>query len=182
MEAGASVTTRLDVGDDADAEWLPQETILFDRARLRRSTEVRLSGSARFLGIEAVIFGRAAMGEQDATGALSDRWRIWRDGALVYADAFGLDGNVAATMARPALGGGAGAMAVILLVAPDSAALLGPVREALAETDGQAAASSWNGILAVRLLAPDGATLRADLIRALRPLRGGRPLPRVWSC
>jgi urease accessory protein len=45
-----------------------------------------------------------------------------------------------------------------------------------------AAASAWNGMLLVRLLATDGATLRHDLLRALAALRGGRAMPRVWSC
>jgi urease accessory protein len=45
-----------------------------------------------------------------------------------------------------------------------------------------AAASAWNGMLLVRLLATDGATLRHDLLRALAVLRGGRAMPRVWSC
>jgi urease accessory protein len=37
-------------------------------------------------------------------------------------------------------------------------------------------------MLVVRLLARDGALLRHDMLRALAALRGGLPLPRVWSC
>jgi urease accessory protein len=71
---------------------------------------------------------------------------------------------------------------MIVHVSSRAAALLGPVREALGGAVGMAAASAWNGILLVRLLAKDGAVLRHDLLLALGALRGGRAMPRVWSC
>jgi urease accessory protein len=73
-------------------------------------------------------------------------------------------------------------MAVIVHAAADAATLLDPVREALSQAQGRAAASSWNGLLVARFLAPDGEALRHDIIAALAVLRGGRPLPRVWRC
>src|SRR5262249_42343437 len=54
--------------------WLPQETILFDRARLRRSVDVDLQDDAQLLLAEAVIFGRGDMGETLTQGLLVDRW------------------------------------------------------------------------------------------------------------
>ncbi|WP_260928874.1 hypothetical protein [Novosphingobium sp. 9] len=80
-------------------------------------------------------------------------------------------------MSRPALGNGAGAFATVLRLAPDAAALLDPLRHALTGAQGRVAASSWNGILALRLLAPDGAVLRHDLALALEVLREGLPRP-----
>jgi len=80
------------------------------------------------------------------------------------------------------VGGRARAMAVIVHVANDAAALLEPVRGTLATAQGQAAASAWNGILAVRLIAPDGEILRRDIAAALEVMRKGRALPRVWRC
>jgi urease accessory protein len=114
----ATLDTRIAIDAGADAEWLPQETILFDRARLRRTMEVRMAGDAHFLGVEAVMFGRAAMGETMASGLLDDRWRIWRDGRLVYADAMRLDGPVDALLQRSAIGAGARAMAVVMDLTP----------------------------------------------------------------
>jgi urease accessory protein len=182
MDEGASIETRLGVANRADAEWMPQETILFDRARLTRDMQVRVASASSFLGVEAVVFGRTAMGEVMRSGSLCDRWRIWRDGRLVYADALRLDGAVDELMARAAIGAGARAMAVLIHVSSRAASLLGTVREALAGALGTTAASAWNGMLVVRLLARDGAILRHDMLRALVALRGGRPLPRVWSC
>jgi urease accessory protein len=71
---------------------------------------------------------------------------------------------------------------VIVHACPRASTLLEPVRERLETARGQAAASAWNGLLAVRLLAPDGETLRYDMTAALAVLRDGRPLPRVWRC
>lgn len=182
LDEPASVSTRLDVGQGACAEWLPQETIIFDRARLVRDMQIRLAGDADFLGVEAVVFGRTAMGEVVETGSLVDRWRIWRDGRLIYADALRLEGSIDALLRRPAIGAGARAMAVIILAAPRAAALLEPLRIALGAARGEAAASSWNGMTVVRLLAADGSALRHDVLLALASLRDGRAMPRVWSC
>jgi urease accessory protein len=182
LSHGCRIETELRVEQGADAEWLPQETILFDRARLARETRILLDADVTFLGLEAVVLGRTAMGERMAQGALSDRLRIYRNGRLIYADALALEGEVDALMRRSAIGGGARAMAVIVHASTRAAALLEPVREALARPSGRAAASAWNGLLAIRLLAPDGAALRADIVAALMALREGRPMPRVWRC
>lgn len=182
LSIGCRIQTCIDVGQGADAEWLPQETILFDRARLERDARIMLAADVSFLGLEAVVLGRTAMGERMTRGRLRDRMRIYRGGRLIYADALEIGGDVDALMRRAAIGNGAAAMAVIVHASTRAASLLEPVREALAVPRGHAAASSWNGLLAVRLLAPDGAALRADIVAALSVLRGGRPLPRTWQC
>lgn len=179
---GSAINTRLTVERGATAEWLPQETILFDNCRLRRDAQVVLAEDVTFLGVESVVLGRTAMGEDVRQGSLRDRMRIWRNGRLVYADTLALDGDVAALMQRAAIGGGARGMAVIVHASAGAKALLDPVRDALEGAAGLAAASSWNGLLAVRLLAPDGEVLRHDVALALAALREGRPLPRVWRC
>ncbi|WP_157218374.1 urease accessory protein UreD [Flavisphingomonas formosensis] len=178
----ARITSRLTVSRGARAEWLPQETILFDRAALDRDMQLRLHGDAEFLGLEAVVLGRKAMDETVRSGMLRDRWRIWRDGRLIYADALKLDGAIAERMGRAALGAGARAFAVLIHISARAAALLGGLREALTAAGGLAAASAWNGLLVARFLAPDGATLRRDMLAALAALREGRAMPRVWMC
>lgn len=179
---GARISTALEVARGAHAEWLPQETILFDGARLDRDARIVLAEDVTFLGLEAVVLGRHAMGERVRRGHLRDRMRIWRNGRLIYADALVLDGEVQQLMQRAAIGGAAGAMAVLVHASDRAASFLEPVRDALAAARGHAAASTWNGLLAVRLLAADGETLRHDIAAALAVLREGRPLPRVWRC
>jgi urease accessory protein len=177
------VTNRLEIDRHASAEWLPQETIIFDRAALDRRLDVHVVGESSFLGLESVVFGRTAMGEEVVVGRVRDAWRIYRDRRLIYADVLHLDGAIAERLDRAAIAAGARAVATILLVADGIARdLLERLRTALAGVRGRAAASLWNGVLAARFIAPDGESLRHDIQRALAILRGGRPLPRVWQC
>ena len=163
-------------------EWLPQETILFDRCALDRWLDIELAPDAWFLGVEAIVFGRTAMGEQVGHANFRDTIRIRRDGRLLLHDAVRIQGEVAARLARPAIGGGACAMATLLHVAPDAEAALDGLRDALADAPGEWGASAWDGMLVARFLAADGASLRQAVVTGLQALRGERPLPRVWLC
>ena len=177
----AAIRVKVALGTGAWLGWLPQPTILFDQARLDRATEVELAGDASFLGVEILIFGRAAMGEDVRRGSCRDRWRVRRDGALVFADTLRADGAISDILDRKATLDGARASAMLLYVAPDAAARLGEVRALLQGCASVAGASAWNGLLAVRALAPDGRTLQRD-IAPLAEALSGRPLPRVWQC
>lgn len=172
-----SMIAGLKLGAGSVLEWLPQPTILFDRARLARETHVEMTADADFLGVEAVIFGRTAMGEVMETGALSDHWTIRCDGRLIHADRFALDGAIAAGLSRMSVLAGSAAMATIRHVSAHAAAKLDDIRTALGE-DG--AASAWNGMLLGRIVTKDGYQLSAALARVLTALRG-RPLPPVWN-
>ena len=172
----SNVATRIAVADGGAAEWLPQETILFDRCAVRRSLHIDLADNAWFLGVESLVFGRAAMGEIVENASLRDVYEVRRGGRLLLHDAIRLEGEVAATLRRPAVADGARAVATLVYAEPNVESMLDPLR------DLGIGASAWDGMLIARMLAADGATLRAGVIAALQVLRGGRPLPRVWLC
>ena len=176
----AVVTTRVQVGRGAALEWLPQETILFDRCALDRRLDIHVDADSSFLGVESLVFGRAAMGEEVEEARLLDRITLRRAGRLLLHDAIRIDGAVAALLARPAVARGARAVATVLHAAPDAARHLDPLRAALQPFE--AGASCWDGLLLARIVAPDGATLRRAVTAGLNILRGGRTLPRVWLC
>jgi urease accessory protein len=176
-----TIRVRLDVRDGARLAWLPQPTILFDAARFDRRTEVNLTGAASLLAVEALIFGRAAMGEDVHQGFCRDAWRVRRDGRLVFADCLQLDGPIASMLDRPAALGGARATALVLYAGADATARLEPARALLEGARSTVGASSWNGLLVARAYAGDGRTLQGDLAPLLE-LLAGRPLPRVWHC
>ncbi|WP_375455327.1 urease accessory protein UreD [uncultured Methylobacterium sp.] len=180
------IANRVALGPGARLAWLPQETILFDRARLRRRFTADLAPDAGLLVFEAVAFGRAARGETVEAGLFEDVWRVRRAGRLAYADSLRLDGPIAALLARPAIGGGARACATLLDLSPGAEARLEEAR-ALLEAFGanaasgvEAGASAWNGHLAIRFLAPDLGRLRDLAARLLARYRGA-PMPRVWQ-
>jgi urease accessory protein len=173
-----TVDVKLAVGPGGQLSWLPQETIFFDGARLRRTIDVELSGDARLLLAEAVVFGRSGMGELVENGALFDRWRVRRNGRLAYAETVRLDGAIASKLAAPAAANGGRAVATVLAVPGDDAAVAA-VRALGDRFRGEVGASAWNGLAAVRMVARDGAALRHDLVAVLTVLRG-TALPRLW--
>src|SRR6202034_3809341 len=170
---------KLTVGPGGRLAWLPQETILFDRARLRRKIDVDLAPDASLLLAEATIFGRSAMGETVLSGSFFDRWRVRVGGSLVFADAIRLDGAIAQSLAVPAAAAGGAALASVLKV-PGTEECVAAVRAFQQDFAGEVGASAWNGLVAVRCVAADGAVLRHDLAKVLAALGSG-PLPRLWT-
>jgi urease accessory protein len=179
--APASSGLRLTLADEACLAWLPQETILFDGAKLARSIEITMAARARLTLLEIVVFGRMAAGERLNCGFFRDRWRVRRAGELVLAEDVRLEGEITELLARAATGGGARAVATLVHVSPNAEARLKPVRRALAGARSESAASAWNGLLVARFASVEPAVVRADAMRAvIRLLRA--PLPRVWLC
>jgi len=175
--ADGRIDNALNIGAGARVDWLPQETIMFEGARLRRTLSIDMAEDATLLAIEPLVLGRAAMGEAVTRGFLSDAWRVRRGGALVYADAARLSGDIRVALAPTAATGGAIASAALLYVAPDAADRLEALRATLGRNGG---ASAWNGLIAARIVADSGRMLRRTLTAAVGTLRS-EPLPRVWS-
>ncbi len=175
-DARLSIALRVEEG--AHLAWLPQETILFDQARVVRAIDITLSAQASLLLCEMVVFGRTAMGERMRGGGLLDRWRVKREGRLIFAENFRLDGDIAAKLDRPAIGRGAGAVATVLVV-PGDEALVARAREVATDFGAEVGASAWNGFAMVRFCAQDAARLRRDLVALLTHLAPGA-LPRIW--
>jgi len=173
------VAVDLKLAPGASLAWLPQETILFDGARLSRTLDVSMPGDAELVICETLVFGRTAMGETMQTGALHDRWRIRRDGRLVFAEDVRLDGDLSHLLKRPALGGGAGVVATVLALMPGITMRIDELRGTLADAPGECGASVVDGMLVARFLAPDSRMLRAALAPFLLALRG-TALPRAW--
>jgi urease accessory protein len=174
----ARISIKISAAADASIGWLPQETILFDGARLERTIDIDLAPDARLVFAEAVVFGRTGMGEAVKHGFLFDRWRIRRGGTLVFAESVRLDGTIAAKLyERPVANGGAGIATV--LVVPGRAEVVERLRALGTKFRGEVGISTWNGIAVARLCAADGAALRYDLTTLLATLREGK-LPHCW--
>ena len=184
-DSGASeVETHVAVGAGARLEWLPQETILFQGARFTRRLAIDLATDASLFLVEAVTFGRIAMGEHSIDATIHDSWRIRRGGRLVFAEELRLD-HASAALDQPAVGRGARAIASILIAAPDAQARLDKIRAALDEAREaddeplEAGATAFDGLALARLVSPSPARLRATLVTVMMALRG-RAAPRVW--
>jgi urease accessory protein len=162
----------------AHLAWLPQETILFNRARLLRRIDIDLAETASLLLCEIVVFGRAAMGERMLQGEFVDRWRVRRGGRLVFAETVRLEGDVGEKLRKPAVAKAGVAVGTALIV-PGDEALVERVRGLSGSFGGEVGISAWNGFAMARFCAQDAATLRADIMAVLGRASGSA-LPRLW--
>ncbi|MCH2165609.1 MAG: urease accessory protein UreD [Marinovum sp.] len=169
------VANHVCVAPQAKLHWLPQETILFDGARVQRATRFSLAVGAEALIVDPLVFGRHAMGERLSNVVFEDRWRVTQDGALIYADQMRIRGDAGALLAKTAAA--QGAMATLLYVSPKAEAVLDDARALLS---GHCAMTLLRpGVLFGRLFAEDAFSLRTLLLPTLT-LLAERPLPRTW--
>jgi len=177
-----AVAVDLTVGDGAWLEWLPQETILFDGARLRRSLSARVALTGRFLAAEMLVFGRIARGERWTNGSLRDKWRIERARELAWYDSICLGGDA---VAHPAAIGGADALATAAYIGADAGRHLPLARDLTDDLPCRAGATLVHGVLVARFLG-SAVAVRTSLAHYVGELRHGaaglpaRP-PRVWN-
>lgn len=175
----ARVNVDLTVGRDGWIDWLPQETILFDAAKLDRRTQVTLGEGAGCLLLETVVLGRAAMGESLSDVVLRDWREVRRAGKPLMVEPLLLTQS-SLTSGVAGLDG-ARAFASLAMIAPGAGDALAVLRGILDEPGVTGAASVLEGRLMLRLMAADGWPLRRQIARCLGLLRRGRPLPRVWQ-
>ncbi len=186
--ADCRIDVSLRAAPGAWLEYLPQETILFEGARMRRRTGIDAAAGARVLAGEMLVFGRRARGERITTGLIRDSWEVRVDGRLIWADALHMDGALDKILSHPAAFDGAGASATAIYVADDAGALLDTARGLLesGDTKLRAGASIVNGVLVARWLAHDPFILRRGFGAFWSAFRGkaaGLPcrMPRLWE-
>jgi urease accessory protein len=174
----AQLDISLKAAAGAHISWLPQETILFDRARVSRRIDIDLADSASLLLCEIVVFGRTAMGERMQTGEFTDRWRLSRGGRLVFAENIRLGGDIGEKLGKAAIGKGGVAIGTALIV-PGDEALVERIRKLTPSFGGEVGISSWNGFAMARFCAQDAGKLRADMMAVLGRA-SPEALPRLW--
>jgi urease accessory protein len=170
-------------------EWLPHETILFEGARLDRTTRIEHAPGAQVLAGEMLVFGRRAHREMLTRGRFRDAWEVRREGRLIWADALAATGDLAAVLAMPACLAGAAAVATALYVGDAVQEAVDLARDLTAATVGSdmaIAVTCVAGVLICRWLGRDPHALRGAFGRfwaAFRHRIGGLPsvVPRVWS-
>lgn len=180
------IRVSLDLAENSWLEWIPQETILFSGANLRRRIEARLDLGARLIMAEAMVFGRAAHGERVQAGSLVDRWRISGPDGPLWAEGLSMQADIAGHLQAPFGFAGAGASATLLYAGPDAEAMRAILRDLLADAPLRCGATLPRpGLMLARFLG-DPLTLRGQLAACITRLRAaafGLParLPRLWT-
>ena len=170
------------VEDGALLEWMPQETIMFEGARLRRATNIDVFGSGRFIAGEIVIFGRRARSEKFTKGLFHETWQVREDGALAWVDGLHLDGDIGEIISDRHAFGNAAALATVVYGGSDAGRRLGFAKKVVQS----GAATCIGNFLIARFVDTDAARLRVSVARYWINLRSkfdGLPagLPRVWE-
>jgi len=196
--AGAQVrqTQRLRVAAGGVLEWLPQESIVFDGAHATAETRIELSPGARFIGADAVCFGRPAGNAPFARGYCRQLFELRRDGRPLLIERGRYDAGGLVGRARWGLGG-AGVLALFVTAPAPAADAVEAVRAlAAAASDASGAGGDICGVTVVG--DGDGSCLVARYLghaaertrdfvqtawRLVRPSLLGRDAvpPRVWA-
>ena len=171
------------VGPGACLEWLPQETLLFDRSRSRLSTRVNLDSGAAFMGWEILCLGQPALERRFEPGALSAGLAVWQDDRPLFLDR--LDLSCDQDLDSPAGLRGCSVTGTYL-AAPVSPDLFDRARKAVDTPDALMGMTLLDNLLVARYLGNDPNTARrifVEIHRILRPELAGRPLclPRIWN-
>ena len=183
----ARVRTTLKACDSARLAWLPQETIVFNRARLRRTTEIELFSGSELLALEWLILGRAAHGEIVVGGSISDSWCVKKDGRLVWADSFRITDETFVHLNRKALLSNCNAIATLIYLGPDLDERLEFLREIPRSLGCDCAMTLVAGLIVVRFAAKQSFDLKLALrnfLQQVEPELGSGPfrVPKMWVC
>jgi urease accessory protein len=183
----ARITTYLKAREAAKIAWLPQETIVFDRARLNRVTEIQLCSEAELLALEWLVLGRAAHAEEMTGGHISDSWRVKKDDRLIWADGFRASDEMFSQLHRKALLSNWKAIGTLIYFGPNLGTTLECFREIAPSLECRCAATSVGGLIVVRFAAEVAFDLRLALRSFLQ--QSSRDLgprlfrvPKMWSC
>ena len=170
--------------DDGYLEWLPQESIVFDGALAELTTDIRLGGTARYIGWEILCLGRTGSGERFARGECRLRTELRRDGKLLWLERGRIDAGSMLMGAAAGLAGFpvCGTLAASAPEIPDAA--VGMCREQR-PSSGEGAVTRFPGVLLARYRGDSSEAARryfTGLWTALRPMLGGRAAvePRIW--
>ena len=185
--ATAEQCLSLKVGAGATAEWLPQESIVFDGAAARMRTIVDLAVNARYIGVETICFGRRASGESFTHGSLRlaadiriDSRPLWRERGLI-------DGGSALLTSPIGLAGFTVCSTVLAAGAEVDAATLAACRAARSpEAGAHVGVTGMPALFVGRYLGHSSEAARAWFVavwEGLRPAFIGRPAvaPRIWN-
>jgi urease accessory protein len=181
----AEISTTLKVCDTAKLAWLPQETIVFNQARVRRRTEIEISPGSEVLALEWLVLGRAAHGERMEGGSISDTWLIRSGRRRIWGDTFRLTDDVFSHLSRKALLSDYTTFATLLYFGQNLEAHQQLIRKLCISFDCQCGATVVGGLMVARFAAKSSIKLKTALRKLLEEFRKGTGpfrVPKMWSC
>jgi urease accessory protein len=80
----ASLVQTINVAQDSIVEWLPQETLLFNKSQVELKTIINLSSDARFIAWEMLCLGRKASNDKFIIGSCKQQFEIYRETKALF--------------------------------------------------------------------------------------------------
>lgn len=149
----ARQTQHLSVGAGSRLEYLPQESIVYDRAEVMMETRVDLEADAELVCWDLLCLGRPSAGERFQSGRVQQRIEVFRDGEPILLERATYEGGSDALHQSFGLGGQPVLGVLICIAQQRSEALLDEVRAALvAAAAHETACSQLPGALVCRYL------------------------------
>jgi len=184
--ATARLEQRFDIAGGAVLEWLPQPSIVFDRALAAAKTEVFLEQDALYLGWDVNCMGRSASGERFNAGELRQRTEVWQQGRRLWCEYARLAGGDPMLAAKAGLAGCTVSATLIAAGKDIDKGLLDRCRSVATGAGEHAGITALPRVLLARYL---GASSEAAmnyfiaLWALLRPALAGRSAvpPRIWK-
>jgi urease accessory protein len=177
---------RLEVAAGASLEWLPQENIVFDRARARMTTRVDLAESACYIGWDITRLGRTAAGESFDAGQFRSRTEVQRAGRRLWGDYAQIEGGAALLRSPAGLAGRPVVGTLLVVAAAAEREFRDACRGVAPHGDAHYGVTAIPGVLVARYLGGSAEAARGYFValwRLVRPALLGRDVsvPRIWS-
>jgi urease accessory protein len=187
LDEPARIKTKLKVTGVAKLAWLPQETIVFNAARICRNTEIEVSSGSELLALEWLVLGRAAYGEEMTGGHIAESWRVKRDGHLIWADSFRVTDEIFGHLHRKALLSQCKAIGTLIYFGPHLDTRLEFLRAIAPSLACDFGVTAVNGLIIVRFASKVSSDLRLALRSFLQQFSrefspGPFRVPKMWSC
>ena len=185
---GAAAAMRLRVRVDADAalEWLPPETIVFNRAAAGMHISIELAAGASYIGWEILCLGRTAAGETFDAGHIRQRTEIAVAGDLIWSERSHLAGG--SRLLESAAGLGGAPISAVMLAAGRSVApeLVAQCRGVMLDGEARSGITAMPNVLVARYAGHSSEQAKAYFValwRIVRPFFTGRAAvtPRIWN-
>jgi len=177
----ASQSVTMTIEENAVLEWLPQETIIYEGARLTSETTIKIDTGSRFIAWEVIVLGRPASGEGFELGEVLLNWRILLEDEPIYLERLRLDAQAFAARWGLSRHSSCG----ILFAYPASAEVLEIVRNMIGDAPGRGV-TCIDDLLICRALDHRADNLRDffnEVWTAIREATVGRKacMPRIWA-
>jgi len=175
----------LQIADNALLEWLPQETIVFDKSNAEVRTSVRLSANAKFIGWEICCLGRQAGNLPFNDGQFVQKIQLQRDNIPLLIERALYQGNT--PILSSAWGLANHTTVGTMMITPANQQLLESIRAQVKVDSPQLfSATLMNGVLVCRYLGAQAANAKKVFTQVWEISRPAIQninacVPRIWN-